>query len=35
VEKRDPLVIAIADVYRKDIKEFETIARFWTRQYAT
>ena len=31
----DPLVIAIADVYRKNIKEFETIARFWTRQYAT
>ena len=31
----DPLVIAIADIYRKSPQEFDKIARFWTRKYAS
>jgi len=30
----DPLVPSIADVYRKDIDEFNAVARHWTQQYA-
>jgi len=31
----DPLVVAIADMYRKNPKEFDKIARYWTRKYAS
>ena len=31
----DPLVISIADIYRNNSDEFDKIARFWTRKYAS
>jgi len=31
----DPLVVAVADMYRKNPKEFDKIARYWTRKYAS
>jgi len=31
----DPLVVAIAHTYRKSPKEFDKIARYWTRKYAS
>jgi ubiquitin-conjugating enzyme E2 D/E len=31
----DPLVISIANIYRKSPDEFDKIARFWTRKYAS
>ena len=31
----DPLVVAIANTYRKNPKEFDKIARYWTRKYAS
>jgi len=31
----DPLVISIANMYRKSQKEFDKVARYWTRKYAS
>ena len=31
----DPLVVSIANVYRKSPKEFNQIARYWTHKYAS
>jgi ubiquitin-conjugating enzyme E2 D/E len=31
----DPLVVTIANTYRKNPKEFDKIARYWTRKYAS
>ena len=31
----DPLVVAIATMYRNNPKEFDKIARYWTRKYAS
>ena len=31
----DPLVVSIANIYRRDPNEFEKIAKYWTQKYAS